>query len=368
MKLKFVYLGSVIALLGLFTACNDEKNGNTDGGEGTLVVSLQGEYAQAPRATDNPSVNDEQKIFNYNVYVCDKGSGRVEHKTTFDPSDPDNPNTEIITGLKFGDKKIVVIANIPDEFPTNIANYSEFNTIQVRLEKQRPDLRATKGLIMSGESEVRINADHTVDSPLPVKIKISRVVAKVMLKSITISPAAEYPGTFTLKGVSIQKAKPFSTVGPTTLTPALINSRHWGGVHGSSSDVPNITGVNNFLLDNFTTTPPIDQKLDCTNYFYVFPNAITGQETLLTISGVYTYQGVSTTFYYPFRINDLASSTGGNSTDGQLIKRNHIYHLNVKLMKVGNGSKDPDEPDTGSAEITIEQEPWEMTIVQNVEW
>lgn len=104
MKLKCIYLGSVIALLGLFTACNDEKEGPIEGGEGTLFVSLQGEHATSPRATDSPTVNDEQKIFNYNVYVCDKGTGRVERMVTFDPSDPDNPNTEIITGLKFGEK------------------------------------------------------------------------------------------------------------------------------------------------------------------------------------------------------------------------------------------------------------------------
>ena len=345
------------SILLLATACSDRDKNEQTPGEGSIVVSLNGEKinqrATGP-TTDNET--DERKIVNFRIYVFNNSSGAVEKVVNGEVTDG-KPNPTTITGLNIlTSKKIVVLANIPDGYGA-VSHYSDFETYMLDLNTQTPHNRATKGLAMSGESEEFTLTNEDVNgTPKGISVTIKRVVAKVKLESILISPTSGRAGVFELTSVSIQKAKSLATIGPVDIASS---KPYYGGIASTESTVQA-----SYLIDNFTTTPPTGTTEITDNYFYVFPNEVEGEETLMTISG--TYDGA--VMHFPFQINAIASE-GGGTADGKLIKRNTQYQLAVTLRNLGGGSTDPDVPgEEADVEIIVTTEGWEGPLTQNVEW
>jgi hypothetical protein len=77
------------------------------------------------------------------------------------------------------------------------------------------------------------------------------------------------------------------------------------------------------------------------NFWYVLPNDILVNPTLLTLRG--NYDGTS--LFYPIVINPTATE-GGNTTgtNGNGIQRNNKYVINVEFSKFDNGTTNPDDP------------------------
>ena len=358
MRVKSFFIVSLVATAFLATACNnDDANEPAVGGEASITITLEGEKIGG-RATDPTAddATDERKIVNYKVYVFNATSGAVE-KVVNGIVNSGIAGVTKITGLNtLGAKKVVVLANVPTGYPA-ISHYSDFSNNMFNLDLQTPANRGTTGLVMSGEStDFSLSNADTETTPKGIAVTISRVVAKVELASIEINPTAGRAGVFLLTSVSIQKAKSRATVGPVNVVSDI---PYYGGLMGNESQ----TTVG-YLIDPFTSTPANGVILPCDNYFYVFPNAVDGEETLLTIAG--TYDGVPT--YFPFRINRVAGE-GGGSADGSMIKRNTRYVLAVNLKNLGGGSTDPDLPgDPAAIEVTVTTEGWEGPLTQNVEW
>lgn len=339
--------------LALLSACsNDEMNEGGNGEKASITITLKGENLSS-KATGNTSdtETDERKIVNYKVYVFSYNSGVLEKEVDGAVSNGIAGPTQVDGLNTAGTKRVVVIANLPAGFPA-VSNYTDFETATFDLGLQNPANRATTGLVMSGESS---ELTLTSGNPVPVTVSIKRVVAKIELGSVTITPETGHTEPFVLTHVSIQKAKSKATIGPKTV---LSDIPFYGGFGGTESAVPT---PDNYLLDAITTDQPNGTAKSFDNFFYVFPNEETGAETLLTISG--TYKGTIT--HFPFRINSIVSGTA----DGTLIKRNTRYILNVTLKKLGSGTTDPDGPgDPAAVEVTVTTEGWEGPLVQDVEW
>lgn len=342
-----------ILALALLSACsNDEMNERGNEEKASITITLKGENLSS-KATGSTSdtETDERKIVNYKVYVFSYNSGVLEKEVDGAVNNGIAGSTQVDGLSTAGTKRVVVVANLPARFPA-VSNYTDFETATFDLGLQNPANRATTGLVMSGESP---ELTLTSGSPVPVTVSIRRVVAKIELGSVTITPEAGHTEPFVLTHVSIQKAKSKATIGPNTV---LSEIPFYGGFGGTESNIPT---PDNYLLGAITTDQPNGTAKSFDNFFYVFPNEETGAETLLTISG--TYKGSTT--HFPFRINSIVSSTA----DGTLIKRNTRYILNVTLKKLGSGTTDPDGPgDPAAVEVTVTTEGWEDPLEQDVEW
>lgn len=346
----WLFCTGLSALAVLAVSCNKDKGAVPPSGEtASLTVTLSGQTAQGRAVAPTGSTEAdalkaaENRLKNVTVFVFND-NGTLDKKQAFASDDL----SETITGLIAGPKKIVVAANVPDgiTFPDGI-NYDWFADPKnvINLDSQSPE---TNGLFMSGEETATLSANTVTEKTIPV----SRVVAKVKLGTITLEPEAGHdPAKFSLQRVAVMKARGSALMGIPSVayTPDLF----YGGMAGDKSV------EKSYLAENITTGDYANR------YFYVLPSDNDDNNaTLLTLVG--TYDGKTT--YFPFRINDKVGSDGATS-DGKFILRNNVYTVNVKLKRLGGGSSDPEVPaDPASLTVTVEPQPWETELIQNVEW
>ena len=332
----------------LTTSCsNGDQIGYVPEDSASLTVTLGGQTAGS-KAVVAPDGADalkeaENKLNNVTVFVFN-ANGIMDKKHEFSPG----TLTETITGLAAGAKKVVVLANVPTTvtIPENI-NYSWFadaaNVIDLDTQST-----TSNGLFMSGAVDVTLTANAVAEATVP----ISRLVAKVKLGTVTITPDAGHDaGKFALTKVMVMKARGSAKMGVPSAdyTPDVF----YGGMAGDRSV------VKSYLSETITTSDFADR------YFYVLPSDNDDDNTtLLTLAG--TYDGE--TVYFPFRINDKVGSDGATA-DGTFVKRNSVYVVNVTLKRLGSGSNNPEIPaDPASLTVTVEPQEWATELVQNVEW
>lgn len=345
---------AIAAFALLVTSCNTENE--VDGKDKTaMTISLVAETST--RATTAVTQAEENAVTSMTVLVFSAATNVFERKAEI------SGTTGKITDLTTGSKKIVVFANPSSTLKTQlgeVASYADLNDAsKVNLELisqfQGPtdgSMNKTVGLTMTGETTATLVS--TAENKVSLSVK--RVVAKVKLGTLTITPDAGYDkAKFTLVGVSMQKVRSKSLTGITSYlmpegSPAQFN--YMGGELGSVS-----TTVDK-RLDGSVVEGPNSE------YFYVLPNNNdTGNCTLMTIEG--TYDGKKQ--YFVFRINDKA--VAGEPATGKFIEANHFYTINVTLKRLGDGSTDPDTPsDPATLEVTITPENWVVVPVQNVAW
>ena len=319
----------ILASASLSVSCSKDDTEKTLSEEtASLTVTLNG---QAPRtkAVVPPEDADELEkaentVKNATVFVFNANGTLDKRQTLAAPS-----LSATISGLLAGEKRVVVVANVPSSvtFPDGI-NYSWFADA-IDLDTQSPE---TNGLFMSGEDMVTLTANSTATKT----ISISRIAAKIKLGTVTISPDPGHdPDKFVLNKVIVMKARGSAMMGlpSAAYTPDVF----YGGMAGDYSN----------------------------RYFYVLPSDNDdGNTTLITLAGTYDGQPA----YFPFRINDKAG-TGEASSDGTFIRRNYVYTVNVKLKRLGGGSSNPEVPaDPASLDITVEPQDWTAELVQDVEW
>ena len=362
MKKLFLVLLAATGFFALSCSKTDiENDPGTGPGEpggsdktGSISVTIASE-SPSSRAIGNPSTDDENTVHSFSVYVFNNATGVLEAEKTFSGS---------LTGRMDGlgvasQKKVVVLVNRPDGFPT-IAAYNDFTgaSALVSLGTQVPGDFQSEGLFMSGETSapVTLSADNVVKVP----VTVSRLTSKIRLGSLTVTPDQGLSiDDFVLEGVSIQKARDHYNAMGIDLSTGF---DYIGGVQ-----LPGFESLQADYLNELYSLPGgyAGTKLDPQVYFYVFPNDNTdGNATLMNLYGQYK----GTDVFFPFYINDQVGSNG-STTDGTWIGRNKVYTLNVTLRKIGNGGGDPNVPNEQvSMDVEIDVADWEGELIQEIEW
>lgn len=352
MRVKILFPALFIIGLLLNVSCSKEGELSNDN-EGielrtaSLSVTISGKESSnigksktETRALGTPTQAEENKIFNYSIYVF-YPNGTLEKVETLSGG----TLTKNVTGLTAGAKQVVILANVPTGFPT-ITNYNDLATAMFNLDTQEASNLSTTGLAMSGEATTTLASGNANTLTVPV----SRIVAKIKLGGITINAAPGHdPSKFDLVAVHIMKVKANTTMGvPTVVT----DNTYYGGMMGL------ISSTNKTYLTESISTG----NENC--YFYVFPNDNSSNNaTLFVIEGKYN----NVTNYFSFRINENTITPGDGT--GEFIKRNTVHTINVVLKKLGGGTTDPEQPsDPTSLDVTIVPEDWKVIPDQNVEW
>lgn len=349
-KLLFACLTAIVIL---FAGCNKEPYNEEKTEPGSLYITIENENATEVRVIGNePSETTENTVHSFAVFVFNSTDQSLEKAKVFL-----NSTTGRVDKLNPGTKRVVALVNAGDySFIDNVQTYSDLDDMTLNLDSQIPGDFATYGLFMSGESpNITLNADEERSIEIPV----SRVVAKVRLESLTITPD---PGStlanFKLVGVCVQKV-PYFAYMLGDVIPTLDDGEYIGGLGGSVSTI--IQDKARLLYEDLSTFD-ITQTIRPEVYFYVFPNDnAQGRATLLTIYGMYN----NLVLYYTFPIN----SSNVNGGDGKYIERNKVYTMNITLKDVRNGLFDPDGVSpTAVLLATVRPENWAGHLVENAEW
>lgn len=337
MKQKLLLFTVLASVLFAGVSCSNENEIKPSAEKASITVRLAGEKMMT-RAT-TAATEEENAILNYMIYVF-YPNGVLESSEA----------ATTLEGLTTGNKKIAVVVNAPSGFPQSpITNYADFKDELFELGTQTPENIIDNGLAMSGEITPSLNPGEN-----ELTIPVSRIVAKIKLGTVTITPDTEHGGVFELTNVSIMKAKSYSDMGlPTVVTGGDL----YGGIDPEANDLTTESEYKSYLRG-------AAEEGSNDTYFYIFPNdggSSNADATLMTLEG--TYNGVKT--YFPFIINDPVS----NPTSGNYVERNTIHTVNVTLKKVWTGTENPEElVDDSSIEVTIQAQDWETVPTQEVEW
>lgn len=348
-------LTAVSALGILLAGCGRDSGSNGDSEIGTLKITINSEARSTGRATGIPSNTMENEVHSFAVCVFHNVSGTLEAFGVFK-----NTLTGEIQNLQSSfSKRVVVLVNGDYDALENLSDYTQLQNALFSIETQDPDNLDQNGLFMSGEAtDVELEGGETTTATIDVR----RVVAKVNLNSVTVSPD-EFSSLskFKLLGVSMQRVPHYAFPVGTAMS-TLGDYR--GGLAGEVSTL--IPTNPDLLYTEYAPTITQDVALSPQIYFYVFPNDDSdGNPTLLTLYGTYDNQDA----YYTVVVNDPASVGTGNTTDGTYVRRNMIYSLNVTLKRLSSFSDDPDRiSDRATLEVTVNVLNWEGDLIQNVEW
>ncbi len=333
----------------LFVSC--KKDGNEASAEKvSMLVKIGGKVET--RASAEVTNAKENEIKSITVLVFNKASGELEKVKTV----VENPG--LIEELTPGDKKVVVVANAWGTVLASlegVKNYTEVAAITMGLNSQSDEngaMVADKGLLMTAQAETTLKQEVN-----KLDVSVTRVVAKVVLKNLTLAPLPGYDiAKFQLKSVHIMNVREKALLG----LPSALAKDGFAYVHGTKPSA-DAGGVDVGRLSDQAQASEDNKK-----YFYVTPNDNTANKcTLMTIEGVYD----SKPAFFVFKVNapeaDGSLKGGG---DGKYIEPNHVYTINVKLKKL-TGSDNPDTPtDPTSLEVTVTAQDWVYVAEQNVEW
>lgn len=370
---KTLLFASLSALI--LAGCSKNKFPENPEGVGSIRVSIQGDARQDSRitgpSTPNPAV--EGVVSNFTVFVFNYTSGELEKSEQFAVTG-DNYTAQINNLSTGTEKRVVAYVNVPGDMDlSTVKTYSDLRQNILTLDSQYADNIATIGLFMSGETTDPVILKASEQNNVTINVK--RRVAKVILRSLQVTPTADAQlAEFALQGVSVQKARVTATpIGTILAAQGEATDNYAGGIASPAGATPNFTLTKAYLLDtiNAPTITPNTNLITSDayeKYFYVLPNDNTNNNaTLMAIYG--TYGSTPQAAYYPFVVNGISNSTDGNSTDGTYIQSNKIYALDVTLSRLNLPSEDPNiVPSEVVLNVTITPQDWDVTLNQKVEW
>lgn len=359
MKKKLLFV-AVAAIGILVSGCKTEVTPIFPESEsGTLSVTIKSETHLKSLAIvtgETPTQEEENTVHSFTVYVFDYATGAFEKKETI------NGLTGEITGLNtVSEKRVVVLVNAPEE--VSITKYEELQDHVININSQDVTDFKTSGLFMSGEAPEKVKL--SIIKKTSVEIEVKRLVAKIILGSLTIhTDAAPELADFNLEGVSIQKTR--------NLAYALGGKEKedsnfvWiGGIEGSVSETQAESMYEKYEF------PSDSEKGEPSNpniYFYVYENndAINPATTLVLVGTYEKEGGKPVKMYYPFQVNTVKVEGDDESNpDGTRIKRNMSYTLNVTLKDLGLLTDDPDAITDAELDVTLEVSDWDGNLIQN---
>lgn len=371
-------LSTVSVFTLLLLGCSETTEKNNSEGVASMRITLQGDTpavrpsSRAVGPSDpNPAV--EGVVSNFTVFVFNYTTGEIEKSQQFTITG-DNYTAQI-TDLSTGtEKRVVAYVNVPQNMDlSSVRTYGDLRQNILTLDSQYADDIAKVGLFMSGETADPVSLQASQQNDVTIKVK--RRVAKVILRSLKVTPdAASQLSEFALEGVSIQKARLAATPMGAILADAIAPTENYAGGIASPDGAEQKFNLTKAYLKETISAPTITPGADLIasadeqRYFYVLPNDNTNNNpTLMTIYA--TYGVTPQPAYYPFVINGSANGTGGNTTDGKYIECNKIYMLDVTLTRINLPSDDPNVvPSQVVLNVTIVPEDWEVTLNQIVEW
>lgn len=264
-------LFGLLAIGIVVTGCNNDQQNQQPlpEGEGALTVRLVNPPSKTGTRANQLALSAalteaaEMDIKSYTIYVFDEDSNTLEKKVTVE--NPADGEITTITGLiSTTTKTVAVIANNHEyvDVPTFTTNdYNEFNTTFMSINDQPSDPLETQanGLVMTGKVSGVTITPKTVTT---VTVPIERVVAKVLLRKVTLDRSLdlEQLASFDINGVSMQRVLSASTVGPldteikAQATPTYVGglvgsiSSSGGGAIGSNSSSTTLRDMNSFLV------------------------------------------------------------------------------------------------------------------------
>ena len=359
MKKILLILATMVATMA---SCSKEQNVEKGNGTSALTVSISKDSKAVYPGAD--LLTKENAVSTMEVLVFSKASKVKEKQQTISGS-----LTGTINGLTVGTKRVVVVANPPAALKaqlTAITNYDDLNDPdKVTLELTSQTVEGT-GLIgpdnftMVGEND---NVTLVAGASNSATVSVERVVAKIKVGTITIAPSTGYDASkLTLSKVYVQRVRSVSMLGKSNwLLANTTTPNFWLGGTTDNASVTTLAYPGRFsgnLANSGTTVTTNDN-----DFFYVMPNNVGENCTLLTIEG--TYNGVKQ--FYVFRVNDVYD--GSNEETGKYIRNNREYTLNITLKKIGDGSTDPDVPsDPATLDVSVSVKNWVIVPTQSVEW
>ena len=349
---KILSLFVLAVLATTFSACSNDNDGQ-ENGTATLVISLKGSNPGS-RAAGTPVLTEENAVHEFMVYIFNANTNLLERAV----ASTANP-TAVITGLRPGQKRIVVLANFNGSYPTIGVGDSYSILADASLEMtDLPANIATNGLPISGETTVSLTSGSNSES-----ISVSRMVARVELGTVTIVDPAPGSTGVSIDAVYMMKARSsaLATAAASDFYLMDPDAEYWGGM----TDAGLVTGTA-VPYYNEAISPALSGAAssgESNVYFYVFPNDGTVNPTQITLVS----NAGGTTRYFPVQINDGWAGRDVGNMDGTFIKRNHVYVLNITLQHHDAGTTSPeDTPADMVLELTVAD--WAMTINQTVVW
>jgi len=330
-------------------------------------------HSVLPTGTGDISDASEGNINRITVGVFNSTTGKtdvIKEITTLSTG-----NTLAITATK-GDCEIIVVANAPADYFTNVATKADYLNKLVSLDvtKSSTSGQLTTNLPMSGQalnasssSTITLSATTTTS----VNVELKRLVSRVSIAKVTNSfdAAGLYAGsTFTPTGIFLYQAKTSSNWAVGGILP-LTSGSGQGELGVATNNVPYLgEAVTDYTIATGLFANPY--------YFYTFDNNSAIAPTKLVIKGIYTDKdGVSKTVYYPIIINKAQAGTtlykdgtdvsNAYTTYTGFIERNKRYALSANIK--GPGSTGPDVDITpADISLTVSVAAWEMDITQDV--
>jgi hypothetical protein len=255
---KILFGLCAIALIATGCSKDAQNQGPLPDGDGVLEVRLvspkakEGSRAYTAELGETALEAVELAIKNYTIYVFDETTNTVEHAVTVNaPTDGLVTRIEGLVSTTL--KTVVVIANnnAAVTLPTMTEGdpYDPINATFMGIDQQQSVLSSTQsnGLVMTGKV---INQMVSANPITRVNVPIERVVAKVVLKSLTLDPSVNLDqyADFNVDGVAVQRVLSKSTVGPldAEIQPEAVPT-YVGGFVGS------MTGVGSGLLGSNTS-------------------------------------------------------------------------------------------------------------------
>lgn len=316
--------------------------------KGELQVNVKSDDASSAA---KPNVNSEDGIENLHLFVFKQGRDRSNNwykedyqKKEFSTAS-DNKLAEAIEGGNskasdyfsskptIGIKRLAIVANcnsiVGEESSDKTGGNIVTDIIDLHTSKVDLSTQSIGRFTMVGEQEFHVNKGLNETT-----VSLTRLVAKVVLKSVAISK--EYQDKITVNRAFMMNVNGESFLQGTEEDRNVeFNNPVTHGYDASAEGI-----YNTDLSQQIDTIP---------SAFYVFENKGATAKTMLVIQATYKKQnGTSVPVYYSIVVK----------TDGaEKLLRNNVYTLSATIKRPG--SLTPEEPtESGDLEVSISVDPW----------
>lgn len=381
MKINNLFIAG-IATIGILASCvNDQEVTQNTSGKDLVKVSLQLATGTAstravgalPTSTDVTG-NDakESNINRVCVGVFDENGNTVKiyETTSFTTIEGDVTKVGVSFNSTTDAKKVIIAANAPEGSFKNVAKDVDFKAIATDLKNTTSNTTTVNSQLATALPMYSGEEVLTGTSPMTANIKLTRMVARVAITSITNS--FDVKGLYNEASFTPQEIFMYNVNTSCKFDgsyTALVNS------NSAESTIGTISLTNNTTLSELAyLSTGYQESFSLTvqpAYFYVFPNGST-KPTKLIIKGIWKDKTNATgeVVYYPIIINhaQLGTTFGENqtpdgTTDSQ-VAANTQYTLTATIQ--GKGVSSPESDITPAAiSLTVAVNDWNTTS-QNV--
>ncbi len=344
--MKKIFLFATMVAATVLASCNKSTDIDTnviDNPDGPQVLLTLGSEDAATRAFfDNTAMAEtwESEIKNMSVYIFDASGKFIIKRSLTTPELSAKsarfvlPNSAAGTNCSFYVVANANYGNVADvtamDAMTESETLDEYNGTFAQTGQAR---KRTVGFVMTGKMTATIAA---AGSSTTVAVTLKRTVAKIALRIRMDASFSTYygNGTVTINSVKLSKVS------------AASNSFYQAGSYASRGSLYE------------TTQTPQKNGSYYDGCFYAYENGTltAGNRVMLTLTGVFDGDGISTTTADRLNVEYEIELTGAS---GGEIKRNGYYRVDAAIKGLsGDG--------TGAITVNISAENWETPVTQTI--